>query len=120
MPDPLRNQIVEKISRRLKCFPCGRRHRPYDFQFLEERENFSVLEIACRACRKRSVVFAVVRQRKLKFFASELEPDEWRRYGKLSPISRDEVIAMHCRMDEYAGDFTDVLEDPLPPGSNET
>ncbi len=115
MQEPLnKNEIIEKISRRLKCVRCGRRYRPYDFQLMEERENFAVLRIVCRDCHKQSLVLALVQHRKLRSVVSELEPDEWQRFRKCKPLTRDEVVSFHRMMQAYDGDFTDVLEDPLP------
>jgi hypothetical protein len=110
-----KNEIIEKIARRLKCSTCGRRYRPYDFQVMEERENLAVMRLTCRDCRKQSVVLAVVQRRQVRSIWSELEPDEWQRYRDLPPLTRDEVINFHRIMQAYDGDFTDVLEDPLPP-----
>jgi ribosomal protein S27E len=116
MQEPLnKNDIIEKIARRLKCSTCGRRYRPYDFQVMEERENLAVMRIVCRDCRKQSVVLAIVQRHKVRSVVSELEPDEWQRFRDLKPVTRDEVIRIHRLMHVYDGDFTDVLEDPLPP-----
>ncbi len=115
MQEPLnKNEIIEKIARRLKCSTCGRRYRPYDFQVMEERENLAVMRITCRDCRKQSVVLAVVQRRKVRSVVSELEPDEWQRFRNTKPLTRDHVINFHRLMQAYDGDFTDILEDPLP------
>ncbi len=116
MQDSLnKNEIIEKISRRIKCATCGRRYKPYDFSIIDERETLTVIKIVCRQCHKQSVVLAQVQHRKVRSVYSELEPEDWRRLHALPPLTVDDVIVMHRRMQDYDGDFGDVLEDPLPP-----
>ncbi len=116
MQDSLnKNEIIEKIARRIKCTVCGRRYKPYDFTVLEERENMAVIKIICRECRRQSIVLAVVERRKVRSVFTELEPGEWQRFRTLPPIRHDDVITMHRRLEEYSGDFGDVMEDYLPP-----
>ncbi len=116
MQEPLnKNEIIDKIARRLQCTTCGRRYKAYDFSMIEERENLAVMRLICRECHKQSVVLAVVQHRKVRPVLSELEPDEWQRVHALPRLASDDVIRMHREMDAYQGDFTDVLEDPLPP-----
>ncbi len=116
MQEPLnKNEIIEKIARRLQCSTCGRRYKAYDFSIIEERENIAVMRLVCRECHKKSVVLAVVQHRKVRPVLSELEPDEWLRFHKLPPLGSDDVILMHRQMAEYNGDLGEVLEEPLPP-----
>ena len=116
MQEPLdKNEIIEKISRRIKCTTCGRRYKPYDFSILEERDNLAVMRLICRECRKQSVVLAVVERRKVRSVVSELEPAEWQRFRSFGVLTVDDVIAMHRVLLPYEGDLSEVLEEPLPP-----
>jgi ribosomal protein S27E len=120
MQQPLnKNEIIEKIAKRLKCSTCGRRYRPYDFTVMEEGEAFAVMKIVCRECRKQSVVFAIVQRKKVQPVFSELEPEEWNRFRHLPVVNRDDVVDIHRKMRQHAGDLSDVLEDPLPPEASE-
>lgn len=112
---PDKNDIIEKIARRLNCSSCGRRYRPYDFHLIEDRGNIAVMKIVCPECRKQSVVFAVVQRKRVHPVYSELEPDEWNRFRRLPPLNQDDVVDIHREMQDYGGDFGDVLEEPLPP-----
>ena len=112
---PDKNEIIEKIARRLKCSSCGRRYRPYDFQIVEDRGNVAVMKIVCPECRKQSIVLAIVQRKRVHPVFTELEPDEWSRFRRLPPVDRDDVVDIHREMQMYSGDFGDVLEDPLPP-----
>ena len=114
---PDKDEIIEKIAKRLSCSSCGRRYRPFDFHILEERENLAVMKIRCPECRKQSIVLAIVQRKKVHPVFSELEPDEWQRSRVLPPVDRDDVVNIHREMQRYAGDLSDVLEDPLPPES---
>ena len=116
MQDSLnKNEIIEKIARRIKCTTCGRRYKSYDFSVLEERDNLAVIKMVCRECHKQSIIFAVVQHRKVRPVYSELEPTEWQRFRSFPRLSADDVITMHRQMQAYDGDFGDVLEDALPP-----
>jgi hypothetical protein len=114
-----KNELIEKIAARLRCSSCGRRYRPYDFEILEEREKLSVLRVVCRECHKHSLVLAVIRRQTVQPVFSELEPAEWLEFSNASPISPDAVIEMHRQLQVYEGDFSDVLEDKLPPDARE-
>lgn len=117
MPEPLdKNDIIEKIARRLRCSSCGRRYRPLDFHIVEERASLAVMKIVCPECRKQSIVFAVVQRKRVHPIFTELEPDEWSRFRRLAPVNPDDVVDIHREMQIYTGDFSDVLEEPLPPG----
>ncbi len=116
MQEPLnKNEIIEKIARQVKCTACGRRHRPNDFDVLEETETMAVMRITCRECRKESIIMAVVQRRRVRPVYTELDPEEWERFRDAPPLTPDDVINIHRAMKEYVGDLTDVLEDPLPP-----
>ncbi len=116
MQDSLnKDEIIEKIARRLRCSACGRRYKPYDFTVMQEREDVAVMKIVCRECHKQSVVFAVIQHRRVRPVYSELEPDEWERFRDQQPLTCDDIINFHRAMLEYDGDFGDILEDPLPP-----
>ncbi|MEO0108148.1 MAG: hypothetical protein ABIK62_03125 [candidate division WOR-3 bacterium] len=45
---------------------------------------------------------------------SDLTPDEWERFKDRPPISIDDVIAFHQFISAYTGDFSEILEEPLP------
>lgn len=116
MPEPLdKDEIIDKIARRLKCSSCGRRYRPLDFHFVEERGNTAVMKIVCPECQKQSIVFAIVQRKRVHPVYTELDPEEWSRFRLLLPVDRDDVVNIHRQMQLYSGDLSDVLEDPLPP-----
>ncbi len=116
MQDSLnKDEIIEKIARRLRCSTCGRRYKPYDFTVMEEREDIAVMKMVCRECHKQSVVFAVIQRRRVRPVYSELQPDEWQRFRDQRPLSNDDMIDFHRSLNEYDGDLSDILEDPLPP-----
>jgi hypothetical protein len=118
MQEPLdKNEIIEKIAKRLRCSNCDRRYRPYDFHIIEDRGNIAVMKIICPECRKQSIVFAIVQRKRVHPVLTELEPEEWSRFRRLPPVNRDDVVNIHREMQLYGGDFGDVLEDPLPPES---
>lgn len=116
---PNKNDLIARIAKKLKCSACGRTYRLCDFHLLEERDAVSVMRLVCCGCRKQSLVLAVVRRRQIHSFFSELAPDEWMYFSRAQPLDVDDVIAIHRQMQVYDGDFSEVLEDPLPPGAED-
>src|SRR5918911_257868 len=101
----MQDELIEKIARRLKCSTCNRRYRPPDFALLDQKENVAVMRITCRHCSKQSVVLAIVQRRRVRSLYSELDPEEWIWYSQMPPVSADDVIDFHRRMQAYDGDF---------------
>ena len=62
-----------------------------------------------------ALLFAVLTERAAQTVYSDLTPDEWTRFKDHPPISMDDVIAFHEYICAYAGDFSEILDEPLPP-----
>jgi hypothetical protein len=103
-------QIVEHVT----CAVCGHHYGKSDVQILGRREQVWAMKVQCRECRTKSLLLAVVNDAGTRPVYTDLAPDEWERFRESPPVSVDDVIRAHEYLQGYEGDFTDILEDPLP------
>lgn len=111
----LAQALRREIAARVRCPMCERHLRVSDIQLLEQRGRAWVLRTHCPICHTRAVLFAVMDERAAQMLYTDLEPDEWTRVQARPPISTDDVIAFHQFIHTYAGDFSEILDEPLPP-----
>lgn len=107
--------MIREIVARVKCAVCSHRFRTSDIQVLGRRGNAWVMRVHCPMCRTQALLFALVDQRATQALYSDLTPDEWARFKDRPPISTDDVIVFHQYIRAYAGDFSEILDEPLPP-----
>ena len=103
-------QIVEHVT----CAVCGHHYGKSDVQILGRREQVWAMKVQCRECRTKSLLLAVVNDTGTRPVYTDLVPDEWERFRESPPVSVDDVVRAHEYLQGYEGDFTDILEDPLP------
>ncbi len=106
--------LIRHIIAHVPCAICRRRFAARDVQILDRRGNVWAMSVKCRACGTDAILFAVMNEAKTKPVRTDLTPDEWPRFGNALPIQTDDVIRVHEFIQSYAGDFTDLLEEPLP------
>jgi hypothetical protein len=111
IPQAMIRQIVERI----RCTACKHHFRANDIQIVGRRGNAWAMKVKCPMCGAQALLFAVLTERAAEAIYSDLTPEEWKRFEHELPISIEDVIAFHKFMSSYAGDFSDILEDPLPP-----
>ncbi|MEW5717321.1 MAG: hypothetical protein AB1817_01720 [Chloroflexota bacterium] len=107
--------MIRQIVARVKCAVCHHSFRQSDIQIVGRRGNAWAMRAACPMCHTQALLFAVLTERAAQTLYSDLTPDEWERVKDRSPISTDDVIAFHRYMRAYAGDFSEILDEPLPP-----
>jgi hypothetical protein len=106
--------LVRQIAARVKCAVCGHHFGLSDIQVLGNRDKVWAMRVNCRECRTKSLLLAVVDGKSARSVYTDLAPDEWQRFKDGPPISADDVIVMHQSIQSYDGDFSEILEDPLP------
>jgi len=106
--------LIRQIAARVKCAVCGHHFSMSDIQGLGHREQIWAMRVNCRECRTQALLLAVVNGKTTHPIYTDLSPDEWQRFKDRPPISVDDVIAMHQHIQAYDGDFSEILEDPLP------
>lgn len=107
--------MLREIVARVKCALCGHHFRVNDIRVLGRRGNAWAMRVACPTCRAQALLFAVADRRATQTLYSDLAPDEWARFQDRPPISTDDVIAFHEYIRAYDGDFSEILDEPLPP-----
>lgn len=108
--------LIRQIAARVKCAVCGHHFAMSDIRVLGHREQIWAMRVNCRECRTQALLLAVVDGKTTQPVYTDLSPDEWQRFNDRPPISVDDVIAMHQHIQSYDGDFSEILEDPLPEG----
>jgi len=106
--------MIREIVARVRCAVCRHHFRASDVQILGRRGNAWAMRVACPMCRTQALLFAVLTERAAQTIYSDLTPDEWGRFKDRPPISLDDVIAFHEYIRAYEGDFSEILDEPLP------
>lgn len=106
--------LIRQIAARVKCAVCGHHFGLSDIQVIGHRDQIWAMRVNCRECRTQALLLAVVEGKAARSVYTDLTPDEWERFKDHTPISVDDVIAMHQYIQSYDGDFSEILEDPLP------
>lgn len=115
MDERLSQTVLKEIVARLRCMVCKRRFRASDAQVVGRRGNAWAMRVNCPICHTQALVFAVVTEHMAQTLYSDLTPDEWERFKNAPPISIDDVIAFHRFIQSYKGDFSEIMDEPLPP-----
>jgi hypothetical protein len=112
--NPSSQALIRQIVAHVTCAVCGHHFGMSDIQVIGRREHVWAMRVNCRECRTQALLLAVVNEGAARPIHTDLAPDEWRRFNDSPPISVDDVIAAHQFIQSYDGDFSDILEEPLP------
>ncbi len=107
------SNVTALMARRLRCPSCMRRFRAQDISTVESASRFGVFSLRCPMCISERLVIAVWTKNSVRTYISDLDAQEWQYYRRKPPIDSDDVIRITRMMQEYDGDLSDVLEDPL-------
>lgn len=86
-----------------------------DIHLLGKREQAWAFSVRCRECRNDALMLALVESGKTQPIYTDLTPSEWDRFKDKPRINEDDVIAIHRHIQAYDGDFSELLDEPLPP-----
>lgn len=106
---------LKEIVARLRCVVCQYRFRAKDAHIIGQRGKLWAMRVHCPMCHTQALLFALLTEHTTQTLYSDLTPDEWERFQDRPPISIDDVITFHQFMQSYAGDFSEILDEPLPP-----
>jgi hypothetical protein len=112
--DATSQALIRQISARVTCGTCGHHFGARDIEPIGKRDNVWALRVNCRECHTKALVLAVVNQGTARQVHTDLLPEDWDRFKDSPPITLDDVIATHEFIQDYSGDLTDILEEPLP------
>lgn len=107
--------IVRQIVARVRCAVCNHHFAMSDIQLLGKREQAWAFRVRCRECRNDALMLALVESGKTQPVYTDLAPSEWERFKDNPPITEDDVIQVHRHIQAYEGDFSELLDEPLPP-----
>lgn len=106
--------LIKQIAARVRCSVCGHHFGVTDIQIVGHREQVWAMRVNCRECRTQALLLAVVEDKRARPVYTDLAPSEWERFKDGPPVSVDDVIEMHRFLQSYAGDWSEVMEEPLP------
>ena len=113
-PNTNSQALIRQIIAHVRCAVCGHHFGMSDIQVVGRRENIWAMRVNCRECRTEALLLAIVNEGAAQPVYTDLAPDEWERFKDHPPVSVNDVIAMYQHMQSYHGDFSEILEDPLP------
>lgn len=108
--------MIRQIVAHARCATCGHSFNVKDVRVIGKRDNAVAMGVACRECRTQALFLAVVGQGKVQPLYTDLTPGEWTRFQTRPAISCDDVIEFYDFMDAYAGDLSEIMDEPLPEG----
>jgi hypothetical protein len=104
------------------CTSCGAVVPPGGISVLADRGDLAFVELDCAACGSRtmSLVLAAGADSGAAVLDTashpELDPGTAARLASRSPISEDDLLAMHRFLDGWNGDLRSILGEPGGPG----
>jgi hypothetical protein len=110
----LTQAIIRQIVAHTRCAVCGHHFSINDVRVIGRRENVWAMSVSCRECRTQALLLAAMAEGAMQSLYTDLTPDEWERFRERPPVSVDDVITFHQHMRAYTGDFSEILEEPLP------
>jgi len=57
------------------------------------------------------LIFAIIKETEESESVTELTPEEWDRFRKMSQIDADDVLDMHQFLRHFDGDFVSLLQE---------
>ncbi len=106
--------IIRQIVAHVTCAVCNHRFGISDVQVVGRRDQVWAMRVRCRECRTEALLLAVVNEEGTQSIYTDLTPPEWERFKNAPTITVDDVIAAHEFLESYDGDFSEVLDEPLP------
>ncbi len=106
--------LIRQIAARVPCAVCGHHFGMSDIHVLGQRENVWAMRVNCRECRTQALVLVQVNSGTAHPIQTDLAPSEWNRFKDKPPISVDDVIQAHQYIQSYTGDFSEIMDEPLP------
>lgn len=112
--DATSQALIRQIAAHVTCAVCSHHFGANDIELVGRRENVWAMRVNCRECHTKALLLAIVNQGTARPVYTDLVPEDWERFKESPPISTDDVISVHEFIQSYDGDFTDILEEPLP------
>jgi hypothetical protein len=106
--------LIRQIVAHTRCAACGHSFNSKNVHVIGKRDNALAMSAVCRECRTQALFLVMLGQSKPQPIYTDLTPGEWHRFQARPAISHDDVIEFYRYMDSYAGDLSEVMDEPLP------
>jgi len=106
------SMIIKYLVAHTQCSGCGHHYDPEDVQIHDRRGHVWLASVTCRHCGLQGLIMAAIKTEEAQEIESSLESDakEWAAFQQMGPISTDEVLDLHCFLQEFHGDVARLLE----------
>ncbi len=104
-----KRQMVLKLISQLRCLECGRLYERKDFKLVHRWEEVWLLSANCPQCNQASHVVIFMQLDASRDLVSDLTSEELRSVQEWPAITADDVLDIHSLLDEFDGDFEELL-----------
>lgn len=105
--------MIRHIVAHARCSVCGHSFRKGDVRVIGQRDKAWAMSAVCRECHSQALFLAMIGEGVVQPIYTDLMPDEWERFKASAPISVNDVIEFYTYMDAYAGDLSEIMDEPL-------
>jgi hypothetical protein len=103
--------FIKHLITSIKCAVCQSHYEPEDIHIIDHRGELWVMAVICSQCHTRGLIFAIIKETEESESVTELTPEEWDRFRKMSQIDADDVLDMHQFLRHFDGDFVSLLQE---------
>jgi hypothetical protein len=104
-----KRRLVLKLISQLHCLECGELYERQDFSMVHRWDDVWLLSSHCRACGEIGHVVIFMRLDADPDFATDLTPEEIESAEEWQPITADDVLDVHVLLEDFEGDFEELL-----------
>ncbi len=103
-------EIIQNLQEYYKCPSCNTNYHFDDFKFLGQIDTYCFVQLTCHACSLPVVATVSVggdtAKKSAKKAKTDLKRTEATKFGKLGPITSDEIASFHTYIQTHRGGFT--------------
>lgn len=103
-------EIIQNLQEYYKCPSCNTNYHFDDIKFLGQIDSYCFVQLTCHACSLPVVATVSVGtgSKSSKKSKSDLKRSEETKFGKLGPISSDEIASFHSYIQTHRGGFDKI------------
>jgi len=105
----IEENLIKKLVTASKCEICGHRLEAGNIDILGHEKDLWFLQITCTKCQSRSLVAAVVKDKKGAEIITDLSKSEIARFKKKAPVTADDMLDMHNYLKKFNGNFARIF-----------
>ena len=102
--------FIKQLITNIKCAVCQSQYETEDVHIIDHRGELWFIAVSCGQCHTRGLILAIIRETGEAESVTELTPEEWDRFRKMSQIDADEVLDIHEFLRDFDGDFVSLLQ----------